>query len=81
MSKKIRVRYTAHTSAHDIEKFSVDFTVSDITAEEILMMVTPVERDTCHELNLKTAIYWIARLRDCFFDLNDQILSVKEVKK
>lgn len=81
MSKKIRVWYTVHTSAHNVEKMSTVFTVSDVTAAELAMMTTPAERSTFPGFNLKTAIYWTTRLMDYFFDPDDQILSIKEVKK
>lgn len=85
MSKKIRVQYTVHDKNRNIVKQQTDFCVSDETKNELLMTVVPETREkfsmTGSGFNLKTALYWNARLMDCFFDLDDSILSIKEVKR
>lgn len=68
MSKKIRVQYTVHDKNRNIVKQQTDFCVSDETKNELLMAVVPETREkfsmTGSGFNLKTALYWNARLMD-----------------
>lgn len=83
--KKIRVKYTAHASKNNICQMQADFQVSDETASALRIISLPTKRvdisGTGSCFNLKTALYWNARLADCFFDMDDSILSIKEVKR
>lgn len=83
--KKLRVRYTVHKSKNDSQQMETNFIASDETAKNLLLMATPVKKTdilgSTSQFNLKTALYWNARLADCFFDMDDSVLSIKEVKK
>lgn len=83
--KKIRVQYTVHDEKRNIVKQQTDFQVSEETKNELLMAVVPATREKFSPsgsgFNLKTTLYWNARLMNCFFDLDDSILSIKEVKR
>lgn len=85
MSKKIRVQYTVHDEKRNVVKRQTDFQVSEEAKNELLMAIVPATREKFSPsgsgFNLKTALYWNARLMNCFFDLDDSILSIKEVKR
>lgn len=79
--RKIKVTYTVHADRLTVEKETTVLEVAETAVPDLLLVRTPVTQKDLTCFNLKMALYWVTRLTGRYFEPDDQILHIREVRR